>query len=148
MKLTTWDPLRDLDEMVSRYSPFFRSGLMRQLKEGSKEFTWSPAADITETPAEYLVKADLPGVDKKDVHITVENGQLRITGERTTSKEAKDENEIRIERFHGTFSRTFALPDDTDPTNIRADSSNGALTVHIPKKTKGTKATKIEVPIK
>lgn len=148
MKLTTWDPFRDLDEMVSRYSPFYRTGLLRQIKEGAKDFTWSPAADITETPTEYLVKADLPGVDKKDVHITVENGQLRITGERTTAKEAKDENEIRIERFHGTFSRTFALPDDADPAHIRADSSNGALTVHIPKKTKGAKPAKIEVPIK
>jgi HSP20 family protein len=147
MKLTTWDPFRDLDEMVGRYSPSFRAGLLRQIKEGAKDFTWSPAADITETPTEYLVKADLPGVDKKDVHLTVENGQLRITGERTTAKEAKDENEIRIERFHGTFSRTFALPDDADATHIRADSSNGALTVHIPK-SKGAKAVKIDVPIK
>lgn len=147
MKLTTWDPFRDLDEMVSRYSPFFRTGLMRQIGKGAKDFTWSPAADITETPTEYLVKADLPGVDKKNAHITVENGQLRITGERTMEKEAKDENEIRIERFHGTFSRTFALPDDADAANVRADSNNGALTVHIPKK-KGTKPAKIEVPIK
>lgn len=147
MKLTTWDPFRDLDEMVSRYSPFFRTGLLRQLDETSKEFNWSPAADISETDTEYLVKADLPGVEKKDVKITIENGQLRITGERKTEQKAKDENEIRIERFHGTFSRTFALPDNADADNIRAEQSNGSLTVHIPK-TKVAKPAKIEVPIK
>jgi len=147
MKLTTWDPLRNLDEIMNRYSPFFRSGLLREYGDTAKGFDWSPAADITETKTEYLVKADLPGVDKKNVHVTVENGQLRITGERTTAKEDKDENEIRIERFHGSFSRTFSLPDDADATGVRAESSNGSLTVHIPKK-KGSKPASVEVPIK
>lgn len=146
MKLTTWDPLRDLDEMMTRYSPFFRRGLLRQSDDPAKGFDWSPAADITETTSEYLVKADLPGVDKKDIHVTVDNGQLRITGERKTSREDKDESHIRVERFHGSFSRTFSLPDDADPSGIRADSGNGSLTIHIPKK-KGKKSESIEVPI-
>jgi len=147
MKLTKWDPLRDMDEMMSRYSPFFPTNLLRQFAPAGKEFNWSPAADITETDTEYLVKADLPGVDKKDVKITVENSQLHLSGERTTENKSKGENEIRVERFHGTFSRTFALPEDADTKGIRAESSNGSLTVHIPK-TKGAKSTKIEVPIK
>ena len=63
------------------------------------------------------------------------------------AKEDKEENEIRIERFHGSFSRTFSLPDDADATGVRADSSNGSLTVHVPKK-KGAKQATIEVPIK
>lgn len=146
MKLTTWDPFRDLDEMVSRYSPFFRTGLLGPAAEGERGIQWSPAADISETESEYLVKADLPGVDKKDVKITVENGQLRISGERKTESKARNENEIRVERFHGTFARTFTLPEDADAEGIRADASNGSLTVHIPRKP-GKKSSRIEVPV-
>lgn len=147
MKLTTWDPLRDFDELINRFSPFYRMGLLRQAGASGKDVEWSPAADITETDTEYLVKADLPGVDKKDVHITLENGQLRISGERKVEKEAKGENEIRIERFHGTFARTFSLPEDADTAGIKADSSNGSLTIRIPRK-KSAKPARIEVPIK
>jgi HSP20 family protein len=147
MKLTTWDPFRDFDDLFTRYSPFYRAGLLRWTGETDKDFEWSPAADISETETEYVVKADLPGVDKKDVHITLENGQLRISGERKMEKEAKDENQIRVERFHGTFARTFGLPDDADTAGIRADSSNGALTIRIPRK-KAAKPARIEVPIK
>jgi HSP20 family protein len=146
MKLTTWDPFRDLDELVSRYSPFFRNGLLARPGEGEAGVQWSPAADISETDKEYLVKADLPGVDKKDVKITVENGQLRISGERKTESKSKDENEIRVERFHGTFARTFTLPEDADVEGIRADASNGSLTVRIPRK-EGKKSSRIEVPV-
>lgn len=99
MELTTWDPCRGPDEVVSRYSPFFRTG------------------------------------------------QLRITGGRATEQKAKGENEIRIERFHGPFSRTFALPDNADAANIRAGQSNGSLTVHIPK-TRAAKPAKIDGPIR
>jgi HSP20 family protein len=128
-------------------SPFYRAGLLRQAADTDKEFEWSPAADITETEDEYLVKADLPGVDKKDVRITLENGQLRISGERKIEKEAKGENQIRVERFYGTFARTFGLPDDADTSAIKAESSNGSLTIRIPRK-KTAKPARIEVPIK
>jgi HSP20 family protein len=147
MRLTTWDPFRDFDELLTRYSPFYRAGLLRKAGETDKEFEWSPAADISETENEYVVKADLPGVDKKDVHITIENGQLRLSGERKIEKEAKGENQIRIERFHGTFARTFGLPDDADMAGIKADSSNGSLTIRIPRK-KGTKPERIEIQVK
>ena len=147
MKLTTWDPFRDFDELLNRYSPFYRAGLLRKAGESDKDFEWSPAADISETDTEYVVKADLPGVDKKDVHITLENGQLRIAGERKMEKEAKGESQVRIERFHGTFARTFSLPDDADTVGIKADSSNGSLTVRIPRK-KGARPARVEVPIK
>ena len=146
MKLTRWDPFRDFDDLF-RYSPFYRAGLLRRAGETDKEFEWSPAADISETETEYMVKADLPGVDKKDVKITLENGQLRISGERKVEKEAKDENQVRVERFHGTFARTFGLPDDADTAGIKADSSNGSLTIRIPRK-KSAKPARIEVPIK
>lgn len=147
MKLATWDPFRDFDELFTRYSPFYRAGLLRRAGETDKEFEWSPAADISESETEYVVKADLPGVDKKDVKITLENGQLRISGERKVEKEAKDENQVRVERFYGTFARTFGLPDDADTAGIRADSSNGSLTIRIPRK-KAAKPARIEVPIK
>ncbi|RDJ93656.1 hypothetical protein B4Q13_20465, partial [Lacticaseibacillus rhamnosus] len=77
--------------------------------------TWRPAADITETEKEYLIKAELPEVRKEDVKIELNEGVLTISGERKKEKEEKGANEIRVESFYGTFSRSFALPEDANP---------------------------------
>lgn len=146
MKLTAWDPFRDLDDLFARYSPFYRAGVMRPAGGADKEIEWSPAADINETETEYVVKADLPGVDKKDVQITLENGQLRIFGERKIEKQESGENQVRVERFHGAFARTFSLPDDADTAGVKASSTNGCLTIRIPRK-KAARPARIEVPV-
>ena len=130
MNITRWEPFREFDEMLREYSPFFSRGPRR----GVRGTDWMPLADITETDKEYLIKADLPEVRKEDVKITVDNGIITITGERRREKEHKEENEIRVESSYGTFLRRFSLPDDIDAAAIRAESKDGVLRVHIPKK--------------
>lgn len=130
MNITRWEPFREIEDMFRQYSPFFTRALRRNGEDG---VGWTPAADITETDKEYLIKAELPEVKKEDVKVTLDNGALTISGERRQEKEQKEENEIRVERFYGTFSRTFALPDNIDPKGIRAETKDGVLRVHIPK---------------
>jgi HSP20 family protein len=127
MSLIRWEPLREIDEFFREYSPF----LARTRHDGKKE--WTPTANISETEREYLIKAELPEVKKEDVNITLHNGVITISGERRREKEEQETNEIRIESFYGTFSRSFALPDNVDSTAIRAESKDGVLRVHVPK---------------
>jgi HSP20 family protein len=128
MSLIRWEPLREIDEFFREYSPF----LTRSRHDVKKE--WTPTANISETEKEYLIKAELPEVKKEDVKITLHNGAITISGERRREKEEQEANEIRIESFYGTFSRSFALPDNVDSTAIRAESKDGILRVHVPKK--------------
>lgn len=90
-------------------------------------------SDITETDKEYLIKAELPEVKKKDVRITLEDGVIKISGERKQHKEHEGENEIRVESFYGTFERTFSLPDGIDSKNVSAEVKDGVPRVRIPK---------------
>jgi len=90
--------------------------------------------DITEVDHEYLFKADLPEMKKDDVKVTIENGILYISGERRAEKEEKKTKVHRLERFFGTFERTFTVPEDADATKIRAEFRDGVLQVHLPKR--------------
>jgi HSP20 family protein len=94
---------------------------------------WSPAVDIKETDKEYLVKAELPGVKREDVKVSLDDDVLTIEGERRQEKDVKGEKTHRVERFYGTFSRSFALPEFADAKAIRAESKDGVLNVHVPK---------------
>lgn len=129
MNITRWEPFREVEEMFRHYSPLF-SRTLRRNGEGSE---WTPLADISETDKEYVIKAELPEVKKEDVKVTLDGGVITISGERRHEKEHKDENEIRVESFYGTFSRSFSLPDHIDPKGIRAESKDGVLRVRIPK---------------
>jgi HSP20 family protein len=132
MSLIRWEPFREMDDFFRQVSPLFgRSTTLRGLGERTE---WAPAANISETDKEYLIKAELPEVKKEDVKITLENGVITISGERKQQKEAKDENEIRVESFYGTFTRSFSLPENVDAGGVRAESKDGVLKVHIPKK--------------
>jgi HSP20 family protein len=142
MNLTRWEPFREMEEMFRQYSPF----LSPSLRHRSEATTWAPVSDVTENEKEYLIKAELPEVKKEDVKIALEDGFMTISGERRREKEHKDENEIRVESFYGSFVRSFSLPDNIDPTGIRAESKDGVLRVHIPKaETPKTKPVTIEV---
>lgn len=143
MNITRWEPFKEMEDLFRQFSPAYS----RALRSRNGDLgAWTPAADISETPAEYLIKADLPAVKKEDVKVTLENGVITISGERKQEKESKDENEIRVESFHGTFTRSFALPDDIDPKTIRAEAKDGVLKVHIPKtQTPKPKTVAIEV---
>jgi HSP20 family protein len=146
MRIRTWDPFRDVDELMGRY-PAFSRVMQRWMGEGDEAASWAPQADISETAKEYVIKADLPGVKKDDVKVAVTDGRITLSGERKEAKTEKGENQIRVERFYGQFSRSFSLPEDIDPAHIEAKSENGTLTVHIPKKP-GAKPKAVAIPVK
>jgi len=105
---------------------------------------WLPAVDVAETENEFTIRAELPGLEAKDVSVTVDNNVLTLKGERKTDKEIKKENYYRMERAYGTFSRSFTLPSFVDPGNVRADFKNGLLVLTLPKKS-AAKSKTVEI---
>jgi len=145
MSLVRWDPFANLDDMFARM-PSLMGRWPRLSGDGESAAEWSPTVDISETDAEYLLKAQLPAVRKEDVHITFADGMLTISGERKQEKEEKGEKFHRIESLHGAFSRSFALPDAIEASSIRAEGKDGVITVHVPKsKTEPRKLTEIKI---
>lgn len=98
---------------------------------------WRPAVDIKEEKDRFVILADLPGVDPKDIEVTMENGVLTLKGERTSDKEESHEGYKRVERIRGTFYRRFSLPDTADADRIEATGKNGVLEITLPKSEKG-----------
>ena len=92
-----------------------------------------PPVDIQETADGYRLQAELPGLTKDDISITLENNVLRLSGERKFEKDAKKESFHRIERTYGTFSRAFALPQQVNGEGVQASFENGVLTIPVPK---------------
>jgi HSP20 family protein len=131
---------------MGRY-PAFSRAMQRLMREGNEAVGWAPQADISESEKEYLIKADLPGVKKDDVKVTVSDGRITLSGERKEEKTNKGENQIRVERFYGQFSRSFSLPEDIDPAHIEAKDENGTLTVRIPKMP-GAKPKSVTIQVK
>jgi HSP20 family protein len=122
------EPFRQ--EMESMFQRFFEP----LETEAAAVQPWAPRVDVEETDKEIVLKADLPGVDPKDVEITVIDGSLLLKGEKKETKEEKKKNFHRLERFVGQFYREIPLPVGTDPDKIVAKSSQGVVTVTIPKK--------------
>lgn len=149
--MTKWNPFREMDELSRRLTDLW--GLSPTRTHGGDEHVttadWTPLVDIAEDEHQYLIKAELPGVSKEDVRLTVENGTLRISGERRFEKEEKDEQKKyhRVERFYGSFVRSFTVPEDADPAQVSASFTNGMLSVHLPK-TEETKPRTVDVKIK
>ncbi|HYL00984.1 MAG TPA: Hsp20/alpha crystallin family protein [Steroidobacteraceae bacterium] len=145
MSLIRWEPFSTMDDMLNRFPAW--AGRWPRLPgtfETSKE--WVPSVDISETDAEYLIRASLPGVKKEDAKVLVEDGMLTLSGERQQQEAQKDEKFHKVEGFYGSFSRSFALPEAIDEKAIRADSKDGVLTVHVPKiKVEAKKPTTIKV---
>jgi HSP20 family protein len=108
---------------------------------------WTPRVDVEETDKAVLVTADLPGVDPKDVEVSVLNGELILRGERKQEKEEKGKNYHRMERFTGSFYRSISLPPGTDENGVTATSAKGVVTVTIPKRPEA-KAKKVAVQVK
>jgi HSP20 family protein len=124
-----WDPVRELDEFQNRLTSFFGRHPFQRLPSAE----WSPSVDIIEDEKEFLVKAELPEVKREDVHVTVENGYLTITGERKFENERKNKRFHRSERAYGSFTRSFSLPEGASPAKVRAEFKDGLLQVHLPK---------------
>ena len=135
MAVVRWDPFRDLNLLQDRMNRLFDdAGRGWRADEPAAPTTWSPAVDIFETEAEIIVKAELPGMERKDISLHLENNVLSLRGERKFEKETKDENYHRIERSYGAFSRSFAIPATVDEEKIRAEYKDGVLNIVLPKK--------------
>jgi HSP20 family protein len=96
--------------------------------------SWTPAVDILEKNGDLILRAELPGVNEKEIDLKLDGNVLTLRGERKVEDERKDNNYHRMERFYGTFSRSFTLPESVDRDHIKADYKNGVLTVTLPQK--------------
>ena len=146
MQLTKWDPFREMEDVFDRYS----KALSWPRLGGSEIMTggdWAPRVDIAETEKEFIIKAEVPEVKKEEVKISVDNGILSIRGERKQEKEEKGKKFHRVERYYGSFTRSFTLPDNVDETKIEASFKDGMLNIQIPKSEK-SKPKAIDVKIK
>jgi HSP20 family protein len=145
MNLMSWNPFREMDELLG-HSRFLGRAWPFEADGDVPLAHWAPSVDISETDKEYLVKAELPGVKKEDVKITAHNGVLTIEGERKVEHETKDEKHHRVERYYGKFSRSFTLPEGVAADRISADGKEGVITVHLPKsEVKKPKAIEVKV---
>ena len=149
MSIVQWDPFRELEEMSNRLNRLFGRSLPTPAAGDKNAMTmidWAPSVDVAETAEEYQIKAELPEVKKEDVKVSVDNGVLRIEGERKQEKEEKGKKWHRVERSYGSFLRTFTVPDNADATKIAAEFKNGVLNVHLPK-SPNAKPKSIEVKV-
>ena len=147
MQLTPWRPFQDMDDVFGRYARMLNKAFPSPGDEGGSSAAWAPSADISENKKEYTIRAELPEVEKNDIHVTVKNGALTIEGERKHQEEEEGETFHRIESMYGRFSRSFVLPSNVDESKIKADCKDGVLRVHLPKsnESESTGATKIEI---
>jgi HSP20 family protein len=136
MNITRFNPFRDLDEIFSW--PRLGQGNDIALQNMTRA-DWVPAVDVNESDEEFLITVEVPQVEKDDIKIEVQNGMLNIKGER--KYENDDKKAHRIERFYGSFQRSFRLPDNVEEENIHADFKNGMLYVNLPKLEKELPAT-------
>ncbi|MCX8030524.1 MAG: Hsp20/alpha crystallin family protein [Thermodesulfovibrionales bacterium] len=127
-------------EIDSLFDNFFRS--FDILPFESRFSTFSPKVDIVESEKEIKVLAELPGIDEKDIEVTLNKDSLTIKGEKKEEKEEKKEGYYRMERAYGAFSRTIQLPIEIEPDKAEAQLKKGVLTVTLPKSTKTLEETK------
>jgi len=155
MSLVRWNPARDLAAWPSNLF-----GIQREMNRMFDNFfddtnrnedyaltAWSPAVDIAEHDDQYVVKMELPGVNKEEVKITLESNILTIRGEKKQEKETKKENYHRVERSYGSFQRSFTLPTTVKNDKIDASFKDGILNINLPK-AEEAKPKQIEVKVK
>jgi HSP20 family protein len=122
-----------MEAMQNRLSSFSDWPLVRNGNSTPADHAWAPPVDVIETADEYLIRADLPGVEKRAVSVTFEGGELTIKGTRTAEALAEGAQYTLSERPNGTFARTFILPDWADGSGIQAEFKHGVLTVKVQK---------------
>ena len=132
MHLTRWDPVRDLISISNRLSRIAGDGDPRYSNEDTYG-AWVPPVDIFEKNENLVLRVELPGVEKDDIDIRVENGVLTLGGQRRRDEEVTEENSYRLERSYGAFTRSFSLPTTVDAGKIVASYRDGILEVTLPK---------------
>jgi HSP20 family protein len=145
--MAQWNPLHDLVTLQDRMNRLFEDASQRRASEANpsdevERTDWYPAADVYENEGEYTVAVDLPGIDRANLDISVDDNRLTIRGERA----GQDTTLHRGECPRGKFLRTFSVPAAIDQNNIRADYNDGVLQVHLPKRPEG-KAQRVEIKV-
>jgi HSP20 family protein len=144
-EITPWRPFefdRIRREMDRLWDSFLEGRPMRRAGDGGE---WLPSIDVSETKSDLVIKAELPGMDPKDIDISMNNGFLTIKGEKKHEREEKDENYHLVERSYGSFTRSVRLPREVQSDKITASFKNGVLRVTLPK---SEEAKKKEIKIK
>lgn len=132
-EITAWSPFRDLVNMQREVGRLF-DGLFTEMDgDGNFMASWWPRVDVLESKEAFVIKAELPGVNKSDVKITLRENLLTIKGEKKQEKEEKENNFHRIERSYGSFERAFSLPAGVKSDKIDAAYKDGILTITLPK---------------
>jgi HSP20 family protein len=138
MTIVRWQPFRDLATLQERMNRVFDDSFRGIDRPKDEDWalggSWAPLVDIYERDGNLELKAELPGVDPKDVDVRVENNVLTLRGERKFGNEVKRDNYHRVERAYGTFSRSFTLPSAIDTENIKAEYREGVLHLTLPQK--------------
>ena len=149
MTLIRWTPGREIvgiqGEMNRMFDNFF--GAPRRAEKDDRVLYWTPRVDVEEADDQFVVTAELPGLNKDDVKIEVKDHVLTFTGEKKAENEKKDRNIHLYERTYGKFCRTFTLPDNVDVDKIEAGFKDGILHIDIPK-TEEAKPRQVEVQVK
>lgn len=130
---------REVDSLFDRFFSWPEAGQI-----WGEEGNWSPSLDVAENDSNVTVKAEIPGVDPRNIELSVDNNRLLIRGEKKDEREEKGQSFHRVERSFGSFLRSVDLPPNTNPDAITAEHKNGVLTVTI-QKSKGAEAKKIPV---
>jgi len=132
--ITRWEQSRALPSLQDQVNRLFEDNFSRDRSGHADMATWAPVVDIYETENELVVKADLPGLQDKDIDVRVENNMLTIRGERKFEKDVNEDNYLRVERVYGSFMRSFTLPNTVSSESIRAEYRNGVLILHMAKR--------------
>jgi HSP20 family protein len=136
--LRVWDPFRELEEMERRVEDVFRRPLLPMTwRRLPVEMGWAPAIEMFEKEDRFVVKAELPGMKKEEIDISVVGDTLTIKGERKAETEVKEEDYYCCERSYGSFFRSIAIPSNVDADKIKATYDDGVLEVTLPKAVKG-----------
>ncbi|MBI5181876.1 MAG: Hsp20/alpha crystallin family protein [Nitrospirae bacterium] len=149
MSIIKWDPFRDLLSLQERMNKLFEESLFRSGKD-QEDLTvgrWSPSVDVMENEQEIVIKAELPGIELKDVEVLIKENLLTLRGERKFEKEEEKENYHRIERAYGAFQRVFTLPASVEQDKVKAKMKDGILEIRLPKAKKEL-PKKIEIEVK
>jgi HSP20 family protein len=152
MAITRWRPFRDFltiqDEMNRLFDDFFgrSAGSIGPATRTEWEEAWSPSVDVSETKDNVIVNAEIPGMSKEDVKVTVQDNILTLSGEKKQEKEEKNGSYHRIERSYGSFRRSFTLPTFVQADKVKAAYKDGILKITLPK-TEEVKSKEIPISI-
>jgi HSP20 family protein len=135
MNLVKWNPWREMPTLHNRINRLFDDPFFRIDRMADEDLMgmWNPAVDLYEKDDHFIIKAELPGINKEDIKVDLKDRVLTLSGERSYNNEVKEENYYRRERSFGKFQRAFTLPADVDAEKIKAEFKDGVLQIEVPK---------------